>query len=92
MAKKKTSPCLWGCLGLLLLAALLTGLFFLIRAINAGAGTPEASKSTDINFKNNATANTTTNGTVVTPTSPSGPAVIDVETNPTPTPLNNTSV
>ena len=97
--KRKGTPCCLALLGLLALAGLLTGLFFLIRGINAGAGSPVVNR-TDVNYKQNATTtNSTTNNTGVivipgsnttTTTNSTSPVVIDVNTNPAVT--NNTSV
>lgn len=97
--KRKGTPCCLALLGLLALAGLLTGLFFLIRGINAGAGSPVVNR-TDVNYKKNATTtNSTSNNTGVvvipgsnatTTTNSTSPVVIDVNTNPAVT--NNTSV
>lgn len=89
--KKKGNPCCWALLGLLLLAGLLTGLYFLVRAISANAG-PPVDKPADIavNGTTNSTTNNTSNNSVnTTVVVPSGPAVIDVNTNPHPSTTTN---
>jgi len=71
---------------LLALAALLTGLYFIIRAINAGHSNVQ--KPSDIDFVDNGTIY---NGNNSTTNSTTGPAVIDSSTNPSTIKTNTTN-
>jgi hypothetical protein len=91
-------PCCAALLGLLLLAGLIIGGYFLVKAIDNSAGDPPTNKPTDINFITNTTPNTnatniTTVTPIVTPPIPTIPPVINSNQTtviPTPIPQNTT--
>jgi hypothetical protein len=81
-------------LGLLLLAGLLVGAYFLVRAIDSGAGTPPTNKPNDINYVTNVT---TVTPSVTAPNATTIPSVINTNGNqtaviPAPVPQNTTDL
>jgi hypothetical protein len=81
-------------LGLLLLAGLIVGGYFLVRAIDAGAGDPPTNKPNDINYVTNVT---TVTPNITAPNATIIPPVININGNqttviPAPVPQNTTDL